>query len=72
MKAVLAQDKDGILCMLIFPGKLFDIAGDDKDEKLALKVLCSLLGKKDGFMYLYEEQSCLHYRFMIMLIVICT
>ena len=34
---------------------VFLATGDDKDEKLALKVLCSLLGKKEGLMYLYEE-----------------
>ena len=29
----------------------------DKEEKLALKILCTLLGKKEGLTYLYEEHK---------------
>ena len=31
--------------------------GTDKEEKLALKVLCTLLGKKEALIYVYEEHK---------------
>ena len=35
--------------------------GADKDEKLALKVLCTLLGKKDALICVYEEHKVCGY-----------